>query len=99
MVIQFIRNACLSEAICKILNNIERVHKIKNYVFAWLKDLLVQNISILTIVEHYLAISSAYHPFIVGFLKRETKCEQRRIRVKQRVNSDIKRTPFINEEQ
>lgn len=69
MVVQLVRDSALSEPICEIFHNIERVQKIEDYIFAGFKHLLVQDIGILSVVEHYFSISSAYHPLIIRLLK------------------------------
>jgi hypothetical protein len=65
VVIQSVHPFRFSEAIVHIFLHIEAVHEDKSWRFAPLEQLLLERITVLSIVDNYFPISCANEPLIV----------------------------------
>ena len=76
VVIKGVYSLGLSEAVINILLHVETVHEDESWRVSFIKELLLERIAILSIVDEYFAISCGSQPLIVRLEERDIKADE-----------------------
>ena len=99
VVVQCVAPPSLGVPVGYVVKQVEGVHVIENWRLHLVKDLLVQRVEILTVVNDDLAVGRCHQPFVVGLQVREIERVDRGLDANQRDHFDREGKPIVHEDQ